>query len=248
MLCRSGGVVPVPHRTTRLTVPLVVVTGAAAVGLGVGWAERPPEPSAPPVAARPVGVPDPAPPAPAPAASPGLVRVDFAFTRRSGHAGNQFAVWVEDAAGRHVRSLRATSFTAEGGWNRRPMSLPAWRAAAGWDRASEELVRAVSRPAPESGPQTVFWDGLDAAGAPAAPGVYRVRVEGNLLWENRVLLAADVAVGPAAPPPAAPVPSAPAFDPPAAAGLPSMIEDLRVGFLPGEALDPALVPAYSRGS
>lgn len=243
-----------PHRTTRLTVPLVVVTGAAAVGLGVGWAERPPEPSAPPAAARPVGDPDPAPDAPAPAASPGLVRVDFAFTRRSGHAGNQFAVWVEDAAGRHVRSLLATSFTAEGGWNRRPMSLPAWRAAAGWDRAPEELVRAVSRPAPESGPQTVFWDGLDAAGAPAAPGVYRVRVEGNLLWENRVLLAADVAVGPAATPPAAPVPSGsptaepPAFEPPAAAGLPPMLEDLRVGFLPGEALDPALVSTYSRGS
>jgi hypothetical protein len=243
-------VVPVPHRTTRLTVPLVVFTGAAAVGLGVGWAERPPEPSAPPAAARPAddaGAAVPAAPAPAAAASPGLVRVDFAFTRRSGHAGNQFAVWVEDAAGRHVRSLLATSFTAEGGWNRRPMSLPAWRAAAGWDRAPEELVRAVSRPAPESGPQTVFWDGLDAAGAPAAPGVYRVRVEGNLLWENRVLLAADVAVGPAGA--QAPVPSGPpAFEPAAAAGLPPVLEDLRVGFLPGEALDPALVSTYSRGS
>ncbi len=225
-----------PNRTTRLVVPTAVVTGVAAVGIGVGWAQQPADP--PPTAAE-------VPAAAAVAASPGLVRIDFTFARQPGHASNQFAVWVEDATGRHVRSLLATSFTAEGGWARRPMSLPAWRAAAGWEQAPDETVRAVSRPAPDSGPQTVFWDGLDAAGTPVPPGTYRVRVEGNLRWENRVLLAADVPVGTGATQAAA---GPPTFDPPAAAGLPAMVDALRVGFLPGERLDPAQVTTYTRGS
>jgi len=36
------------------------------------------------------------------------VEVSFTFARQSGAASNQFAVWVEDAQGRYVRTLYAT--------------------------------------------------------------------------------------------------------------------------------------------
>jgi conjugal transfer/entry exclusion protein len=46
----------------------------------------------------------------------------FVFTRQSGHATNQFAVWIEDAQGQYIKTLYAANFTARGGWSRRPAS------------------------------------------------------------------------------------------------------------------------------
>ncbi len=226
-----------PDRTTRLTVPVLVVAGVAAVGLGVGWTQKQTPPVTP--AAGPVS-----PSVSTTAPSLGLVRLDYRFERQEGHASNQVAVWVEDATGRHVRTLSATSFTAEGGYDRRPMSLPAWREVAGWDDPPDALVQAVSRPAPQSGDQALYWDGLDASGVPVPPGSYRFRVEGNLLWENRVLFTGTVALGDAA----ATAEAAPEFQPAEAASMGGMVDRVRAEFLPGQRLDPALVTTYTRGS
>ena len=228
-----------PDRTTRLTIPIVVVTGVAAVGLGVGWAQ----PSGTGPAPGP-GAGDTPPAAVDAVPSLGLVRVDYRLQQQSGHASNQIAVWIEDAAGRHVRSLFATSFTAEGGYVRRPMSLPAWRESARWEEAGEQQVRSVARPAQDSGTHSLYWDGLDAAGAPVPPGVYRFRIEGNLRWENRVLFTGTVTVG------AAPSggEAAAEYFPASASSMGGMLGDVRAEFLPGQRLDPSHVTTYTRGS
>jgi hypothetical protein len=225
----------VPDRTTRLTIPIVVVTGVAAVGVGVGWSEP----------AAPLPVPTPAPPAAVSSVpSLGLVRIGYRLERQRGHASNQVAVWVEDAAGRHVRTLFATSFTAEGGYVRRPMSLPAWRESARWEQASDELVEAVARPAQDSGTHSLYWDGLDSSGAPVAPGTYRFLVEGNLRWENRVLFTGTVTVGSDRS-----VGEASAeYSPPGAEAHAGMLADVHAEFLPGERMRPDMVTTYTRGS
>lgn len=228
-----------PDRTTRLTIPIVVVTGVAAVGVGVGWSGPPAPP--PEIAPDPPAVVSSVP-------SLGLVRIDYRLERQRGHASNQVAVWIEDAAGRHVRSLFATSFTAEGGYVRRPMSLPAWRESARWEQASDELVEAVARPAQDSGTHSLYWDGLDSSGAPVAPGTYRFLVEGNLRWENRVLFTGTVAVGTDGDTGGDTATASPEYDPPGAEAHAGMLADVRAEFLPGERMQPDMVSAYTRGS
>ena len=41
-------------------------------------------------------------------------------------ASSQYAIWIEDAAGRLVRTLYATSSTAKGGYEYRKDALPLW--------------------------------------------------------------------------------------------------------------------------
>jgi hypothetical protein len=227
----------VPDRTTRLIIPIAVVTGVAAVGVGVGWSEQP--------ATLPLPETTPDPPAAVSSVpSLGLVRIDYRLERQRGHASNQVAVWIEDAAGRHVRSLFATSFTAEGGYVRRPMSLPAWRESAQWEEAGDELVEEVARPAQDSGTHSLYWDGLDESGAPVAPGSYRFLVEGNLRWENRVLFTGTVAIGSD---PASGAASA-EYAPVGAEAHAGMLADVRAEFLPGERMQPDMISAYTRGS
>lgn len=235
----------ISRSTTRTALPAVVVVGVAAVGLGVGWARSDPAPATPASSvAAPGAAAPPSDAAPEVGQGPaGLVRVDLVWAEQRGHASNQLAVWIEDATGRHVRSLFATSFTAEGGWVRRPMSLPAWRAAAGWDDPPVGRLEAVSRPAPDSGPLSLYWDGLDETGTPAPPGTYRVRVEANLRWENRVEFTGELTVGDQ---PASVAP-APVFAP---APVPEqgLVTAVRAEYLPGERLDPTRLTTYTRGS
>jgi hypothetical protein len=234
-------------RTSRLIVPLVVVGGVAitATSAYVSQLPDPPASASGGVAAgerRPVPettatlAPD--------AESLGLVRVSYQLERLSRHASNQIAVWIEDEAGAYVRTLFATSFTANGGWHRRPESLPLWRETAGWEDAPEEEVRAVARPAQDSGRHTLYWDGTDRNGVPVRPGRYVYRIEGNVLWEKRFLFTGTIRLG------EQPHTSRPevAYLPEDAREEPVMVSDVEAAFTPGEPLDPDQVTTYTRGS
>src|SRR5215470_12350337 len=56
----------------------------------------------------------------------GVVELTFSFARQSGYSTNQFAIWIEDSQNHHVKTIYATRFTANGGWSRRPSSIPMW--------------------------------------------------------------------------------------------------------------------------
>ena len=47
----------------------------------------------------------------------GEVTISFDFVRQFGSASNQHAVWIEDSDGNVVRSLFASRWTANGGYN-----------------------------------------------------------------------------------------------------------------------------------
>lgn len=175
------------------------------------------------------------------ASAVGLLRIDYQFERQGRAASNQFAIWIETAAGEYVDTVFATSWIANGGWTRRPMSMPEWREASNWADATRREVESASRPAPTSGAQTVYWNGQDAQGLPVPEGDYVLRVEGNVEWERRVMFAAPFTVG--------------------ASGMEvtaeetvndqpedTMITDVRAAFLPGQPLTDGMRTEFTRGS
>jgi hypothetical protein len=123
------------------------------------------------------------------------LEIAFDYRRQNGIASNQFAVWIEDALGKHVETLYATRFTASGGWRRRPACLPDWVAAARADTLSSGDVDAITGATPSAGRLRYAWDGKDHGGRRVAPGSYRVVVEANLRWDNRVLYRGEIEIG-----------------------------------------------------
>ena len=121
--------------------------------------------------------------------------VSFAFARQGGVASNQFAVWIEDAQGRYVRTLYATRWTAAGGWRRRETSVPQWVRQSGLAGRNQAHVDAFAGPTPMTGALRYVWDGRNYAGQPVPPGEYRVFVEASLRWDNRALHTAVIRLG-----------------------------------------------------
>jgi hypothetical protein len=129
------------------------------------------------------------------AQSAGTVEIFFTYTRQAGFASNQFAVWIEDGQGNHVRTLYATAFTAEGGWKFREQSLPLWVEKAGVGGLQKAEIDACTGATPAPGDLRYLWDGKDARGRAVSPGEYRVYVEATLRAENSVLYSASVQLG-----------------------------------------------------
>ncbi|MCL1817831.1 MAG: DUF2271 domain-containing protein [Spirochaetaceae bacterium] len=121
--------------------------------------------------------------------------ISFAYTRQNGSGSNQFAVWIEDAAGRYVKTLYATRFTASGGWQRRPLSVPLWVQKAGVKDLSGSDIDALTGSTPAAGSLKYRWDGTDAKGKAVPAGEYRVYLEATLRGENRVLYSAVIRLG-----------------------------------------------------
>jgi hypothetical protein len=123
------------------------------------------------------------------------VEVSFVYTRQSGSGSNQFAVWIEDAQGRYVKTLYATRFTAAGGWQRRPLSLPQWVKQSKLAEMNKTQIDALTGPTPQSGSLRYVWDGTDSAGRTVSAGEYRVFVEATFRNENCAVYTATVKLG-----------------------------------------------------
>ncbi|MDR3271199.1 MAG: DUF2271 domain-containing protein [Peptococcaceae bacterium] len=123
----------------------------------------------------------------------GEVTIAFDYQNQSGHASNQFAVWIEDADGRYVKTLYATRFTANGGYKNRPDSIPVWVEKTGL--ADIENVDAITGATPKSGTLVYTWDLTGVDGAPVPASTYHFFVEGSLRWKNRVLYTGALKIG-----------------------------------------------------
>jgi len=121
--------------------------------------------------------------------------VSFNFTRQGGPASNQFAVWVEDAAGQYIKTLYATRWTAVGGWQRRPTSIPVWVSRSNLGEKTSGQLDAVSGATGQTGRRTFTWNGTDSGGSLVPPGNYVIYVEGTLRWENQVMFRSTFSVG-----------------------------------------------------
>jgi len=123
------------------------------------------------------------------------VELTFNFTRQSGHATNQFAVWIEDANGQHIKTIYATRFTANGGWRRRPDTIPYWVRQSNISGMTKEKIDVVSGATPKTGTQNFIWDGTDSNGIIAPDGDYTLLLEGTLRWKNQVIYRVPVQLG-----------------------------------------------------
>ena len=130
-----------------------------------------------------------------PSASMPAAELSFSFTRQSGSASNQFAAWIEDSQGKHVKTLYATRWTANGGWSRRPSSIPVWVKQSNLSQMPRAQVDAVSAATPRTGALTYTWDGTDSQGTAVPPGNYTLILEGTLRWENQVYYRAPIRLG-----------------------------------------------------
>jgi len=137
----------------------------------------------------------PSPTAPKPAEADSVAELSFTFTRQGWIATNQFAVWVEDNQGRHIKTLYATNYTANGGWRRRESSLSQWVRQSGLANMSKNQIDTLTGVTPQTGIQTYRWDGTDSHNIAVQPGDYVIYLEGSLRWANRVLYRAPIQIG-----------------------------------------------------
>jgi hypothetical protein len=119
----------------------------------------------------------------------------FTFTRQTGAASNQIAVWIADAQGKYIKTVYAARYTADGGWKRRASSIPVWVKQSGLSDMTKAQVDALTGATPRTGALTYTWDGTDSRGAPVPAGNYVIVLEGTLRWENQVYYRAPIRLG-----------------------------------------------------
>lgn len=125
----------------------------------------------------------------------GALTVSFDYQAQSGHASNQFAIWIEDASGKLVKTLYATKFTANGGYSNRPDSIKNWVAKSGLADMTKTQVDAVSGATPKTGKLTYTWDLTDSDGNAVSDGSYTYMVEGTIRWKNYILFSGVINIG-----------------------------------------------------
>ena len=121
------------------------------------------------------------------------VELSFNYQKQSGAGSNQWAVWIENAEGKVVRTLTVTSFTSKGrggrrGYTFRPTCVPTWVKNAKAEEMTDEQIDAVTGATPsQSGVQTYTWDFKDADGKDVPVGDYKICFEATLYF-NSILL------------------------------------------------------------
>jgi hypothetical protein len=111
---------------------------------------------------------------------PGTLALTYTYKPKSGAWSNQMAVWIEDAEGKVVRTLMATRFTAQGGYQIREMSIPTWVKRSNLAQMDSKDVDALTSATPQGGTHTLIWDGKDAKGQPVPDGSYKIFMEATL--------------------------------------------------------------------
>jgi len=129
------------------------------------------------------------------AQSTNAAELSFLFTRQSGSASNQFAVWIEDAQGRYVKTLYATRYTVNGGWKQRETSIPLWVKKSNLAGMTKAQVDSLTGATPRTGIITYRWDGTDSRNTALPPGNYVIYLEATLRWANQVLYSAPIRLG-----------------------------------------------------
>jgi hypothetical protein len=129
------------------------------------------------------------------AAQTPAAELTFSFTRQSGAASNQFAVWIEDSQGQYIKTIYATRYTANGGWKQRETSIPQWVKKSSLSVMTKVQVDALTGATPRTGTLTYRWDGTDSKGAVLPVGNYVICLEGTLRWANQVLYRAPIRTG-----------------------------------------------------
>lgn len=124
----------------------------------------------------------------------GTVEIVFPFEEQAGDSTNQFAVWIEDANGKHLKTLAATAYSAKKGVKKTYL-LPTWVAKSQLANMQKSEIDAFTIATPKTGSQHFTWDCTDAQGQAVAAGEYTYVVEGVRFMNNRVLYTGKITLG-----------------------------------------------------
>ncbi len=128
------------------------------------------------------------------------VSIDFDYTRMSGKASNQIALWIENESGEIVKTIFATDFTASRrGYENREDALRHWVASANPGELTDTEIDAISSATPQTGAQHFVWDLTDDNGQRVSDGRYYIMLEGTLYWSSNVLYTGMVDLNDTAP-------------------------------------------------
>lgn len=123
------------------------------------------------------------------------VVITFDYEKQSGHASNQFAVWIEDMNGQLIKTLCATKFTVNGGYKSRPDSIAVWVEKSGLASMTKSEADAIAEATPKSGSLSYTWDLTGVNGDHVPNGEYKFYVEGTMRWKNSVLFSGVITIG-----------------------------------------------------
>lgn len=125
-----------------------------------------------------------------------IVSISLDYKKQFGMASNQFAVWIEDSRGKHVKTLYVTEFTSGNrGFEKRPGSVPLWVSSSGVRNWTQKKIDGVSRATPKSSRILLTWNFTDQNGKRVSPGVYRYRIEAVVKWAKRVIYTGNIRYG-----------------------------------------------------
>ncbi len=116
------------------------------------------------------------------------LEITVSYEHQDGRGSNQYAVWIEDDAGKLVKTLYVTSYTAQGGYVSRPGCTPLWVEKADAKNLSKEQVDAFSGATPKTGNPTYTWDLTDEEGKKVAVGNYTFLVQGTYFFPDHQVL------------------------------------------------------------
>jgi len=128
-------------------------------------------------------------------AETGNLTISFDYAPPGGNATKQFAVWLEDLDGNFVKTLFATRFIANGGYQARPQAIPDWVERSGLKDAGSSDFDAATGATPAPGPVAFVLNMKGPEGEVIPPGDYRFFVEGSLRWANRVVYSGVINLG-----------------------------------------------------
>jgi hypothetical protein len=117
----------------------------------------------------------------------GKLDILISYERQSGPGSNQYAIWIENLEGELIKTIFVTSFTAQGGYVKRPACTPVWVEKAKPAELSNQQIDAFSGATPQSGNHIYTWDLTDNEGKSVKPGKYRFIIEVNIISKSMVV-------------------------------------------------------------
>jgi len=115
------------------------------------------------------------------------LEISFTYSKQRLIASSQYAFWIEDMSGRYIDTVYVTQWTAQGGYNTRPHSIPQWVSAANPSTMNQDKIDAISGATPRPGDYIVRWDFTDKNGNTVTGSQYRFFFEGTMNNDDTVL-------------------------------------------------------------
>ena len=123
------------------------------------------------------------------------LEISFTYEKQRMVASSQYAFWIEDMNGNYVDTLYVTKWTAQGGHELRPLSIPQWVSVANPSGMGTAELDAISGATPRSGSYFAYWDFTDRNGNPLTGTQYRYFIEGTMNNEDNVLFTGIIDIG-----------------------------------------------------